>query len=230
VKDGQAAAGIRLCREPTDAGFTLVELLAAIALLSLLSVILLGSLRFGLLAWERGAAHRDRVERIALVQNVLRRAIEDAYPLFVTGAAARGRVELEGTAHALALLSPAARALGKGGRARWSLAVARDGKRADLSITATPELAGDPSLTATKVLLPGIDGLELAYFGKARSERAPGWHRQWRDEMELPRLVRIQVSFPPGDPRAWPELVVAPRIGADVGCVYDPLTRQCRGR
>jgi hypothetical protein len=28
----------------------------------------------------------------------------------------------------------------------------------------------------------------------------------------------------------WPDLVAAPRIDADAGCVFDPLTRYCQGR
>jgi general secretion pathway protein J len=204
--------------------------LVAIGLLSLLSVILLGSLRFGLWAWERGAAHGNRIDHIALVQNFLRRAIEDAYPFFLTGAATHGHVEFEGTANSLRLLSSTAHALGKGGRSRWSLAVSRDHKRVDLLIIATPELAGDLSRTARKILLPNVQAVELSYFGKARSEREPVWRQQWTRQAQLPQLVRIRVSFPPGDTRTWPELVIAPRIGADVGCVYDPLTRQCRGR
>lgn len=73
MNSGQAceAPDVEPCREQTDAEFTLVELLAAIGLLSLLSVILLGSLRFGLVAWERGTAHGNRVDHIALVQNFL---------------------------------------------------------------------------------------------------------------------------------------------------------------
>jgi general secretion pathway protein J len=46
----------------------------------------------------------------------------------------------------------------------------------------------------------------------------------------MPQLLRIQVRFTEGDSRTWPDLVIAPRITADVGCVYDQLTQQCRGR
>lgn len=214
-----------------DAGFTLVELLAAIGLLSLVSVIFLGSLHFALKAWERGAAFADRVDRVALVQSFVRRAIEDAYPYFAVKEATTGHVDFEGTADTLQLLAPAARALGGGGRSRLSLGAVRGHQGLDLVVMATPELAGDPaSAGGTKVLLANVRSVELSYFGRGRSGREPTWRTQWMGETRLPELVRIAVSFPPGDARIWPEVIVAPRIGADVGCVYDPLTKQCRGR
>jgi general secretion pathway protein J len=213
-----------------DAGFTLVEVLAAIGLLSLLSVILLGSLHLGLKAWERGAVHADRVDHVALVQNFLRRAIEDAYPFFAVDAATQGRVEFEGTAGSLRLLSSAAHALRSGGRSRLSIAAVQGRQGLDLVVTTAPELARDEGAATTKVLLANIQSIELSYFGRGRSDPQPAWHDQWMGEVRLPQLVRIEVSFPPGSNRVWPALLVAPRIGADVGCVYDPLSKQCRGR
>lgn len=215
--------------ERMDAGFTLVELLAAIGLLSLVSVILLGTLHFGLKAWERGTVHADRVDHVALVQNFLRRAIEDAYPFFTVEAAKSGHVDFEGTADSLRLLSSASHALKGGGRSRLSLTLARGRQGADLVVAATHEWTNDTD-KAAKILLANIQSVELSYLGRGRSDREAVWRAQWTGEPRLPRLVRVRVSFPPGDARAWPELVVAPRIGADVGCVYDPLTKQCRGR
>lgn len=213
-----------------DAGFTLIELLVAIGLLSLLSVILLGSLHFGLKAWERGTVHADRVDHVALVQSFLRRAIEDAYPLFTVHAATQGWVEFEGTANSLRLLSSAAHALRSGGRSRLSLAVVQGRQGMDLLVTTGPELARDEGVVTKKVLLANIRSIKLSYFGRGRTDRGPAWHEVWSGETRLPQLVRIQVSFPEGDDRVWPALAVAPRIGADVGCVYDPLSKQCRGR
>jgi general secretion pathway protein J len=216
--------------ESAEAGFTLVELLAAIGLLSLLSVILVGSLHFGLKAWERGKMHADRVDHVALVQNFLRGAIEDAYPFFTVGVSSQGHVEFEGTVDSLRVLSSTSRALATGGRSRLSLIVARDRQRSDLIVVTTPEQTNGTIGTAKKVLLANVQSVELSYFGKVRSEREAAWREQWMQETHLPQLVRVRVSFLPGDSRVWPALVIAPRIGADVGCVYDPLTKQCRGR
>lgn len=213
-----------------EGGFTLVELLAAIALLSLLSVILLASLRFGLKAWERGTTHSDRVDHIMLAQDFLRRAIEDAYPYFSAADPTHGYVDFDGNANALRLLASASRALGGSGRSRILLSVNGHDGRSDLVVSSSPELGNDIALSARKVLLANVQSIEFFYFGKGRSDRAETWRGHWTQETALPRLVRIHVQFPSGDTRLWPELVIAPRIAVDVGCVYDPLTKQCRGR
>jgi hypothetical protein len=46
----------------------------------------------------------------------------------------------------------------------------------------------------------------------------------------LPSLIRISPGFAPGDNSYWPELIVAPQIAADAGCVFDPLGHRCQGR
>src|SRR5215467_5981245 len=67
-----------------QAGFTLVEALVAITLLSLLSIALTGGLRFGIDAWARGSAHSDQLSRTLAVQGLLHDVIGQAYPYFLS--------------------------------------------------------------------------------------------------------------------------------------------------
>jgi general secretion pathway protein J len=53
------------------------------------------------------------------------------------------------------------------------------------------------------VLLEDIDRLELAYWRGA-------WVTRW-EAAALPQLVRVRIVFPHGDPRHWPDILVAPR-------------------
>ncbi len=224
------AIEITRMHHPEEAGFTLVELLVAIILLSLISLVLTGSLQFGLTAWARGMAHSDHVDNSMSAQQFLRRALEDAYPFFSSNDPTRRRVEFAGTADSLAFLAPAPLAGGGGGRSRIMLSVRRHDGHSDLMVRAAPELGADNQASTRSRLIANVESVELSYFGKRRSDRAPAWHDRWKDEIGLPQLVRVRVRFPTGDTRLWPDLVVAPRIAADVGCTYDPFSKLCRGR
>jgi general secretion pathway protein J len=101
----------------------------------------------------------------------------------------------------------------------------------DFVLSSTPELADshDPSMTTKSLLFSGIDSVEFAYSdGGTKGETA--WSNAWSKRSELPKLVRIRVAFRSGDTRSWPDLLITPRIAADVSCVYDPITKRCRGR
>jgi general secretion pathway protein J len=212
-----------------QAGFTLVELLVAVTLFSLISLVLIGSLRFGVKSWDRGTARAERIDHSVLAQDFLRRIIEDAYPYFSPGQT-QGRVAFEGNAQSLRLLAPAPIALGAAGRMSVEVLLERGAERSDLIVVTTPELADDASVVARKILMPNVEGLELSYFGRKRSDRQATWHEQWIGETALPQLLRLKLRLPQGDSRLWPDLTIAPRISVDVGCVYDALSKQCRGR
>jgi general secretion pathway protein J len=213
-----------------EAGFSLVEVLVALVLLSLLSMALFSSVRFGMTAWQRGGERSDQIHTSILVQDLLRRLIGQAYPLVLADGS--GRVDFAGTAASLDFLAPVPVALASGGRARFKLSVERRGDHSDLVLTSRPELvaADAPAELSRKTLLATIEAGEFAYFGVAHSQSAALWHQHWSGELSLPALVRVSVRFARSDPRLWPDLTIAPRIGADVDCQYDPLTKLCRGR
>jgi general secretion pathway protein J len=219
---------------PADrqAGFTLMELLVAITLLSLLSLVLTSSLRFGFTAWARGSEHADSVDHKVLVQDFLRRTVGDAYPYFLPTDPTHGPgyVDFSGTPQSLHFLASAPTALGSRGRVRFGVELERSSSKTELVVTTTPELAEASAKPQRKILASNVETVEFAYFGKKRSERAPDWHDAWREELTLPQLVRVRVRPASGDTRPWPDLIIAPRLTADVECVHDPLTKQCRGR
>jgi general secretion pathway protein J len=215
-----------------EAGFTLVELLVALALFTFITVALSGSLHFGIVAWGHGTAQADRGEHVMFVQTLLRRLIADAYPRYLSSDPTNGHVDFDGTATSLDFLASAPIALAGGGRSRFTVSVDRRDSRNVVVLTSRAELAndGDASATTKTILVADVEALEFSYFGGTGSDNAPQWHDSWLGKPVLPALVRTQIRFPPRDARVWPDLVIAPRMSVDVGCVYDPLSRRCRGR
>lgn len=167
-------------------GFTLLEVLVAIAILALLTSALVGITRFAMNAWERTAARTSSTEALVRIDRTLRRQITA-----IVSAGALG--EVKGNPPLF---------FGAGDGFGW---VAR-----------TPALANEPGLYGQRVrVVPGrgllleswpidrpdsIDTAPLAptghvrfaYFGSAGPQEPPRWHARWAAGPIPPRLVRIE--------------------------------------
>lgn len=218
--------------ESGQSGFTLVELLIALALFSLLVTVLFNNVQFGLQAWKHASARAEYVQHMMASQDLLRRMIGDIYPLYAIDATTGPRIDFDGSKDVLSFLANAPISANTGGRFRFNLFVERRSGEDDLVLSSIPELAlsQDTPMATRSVLLTDIEHADFSYFGLLAGERNPQWSDSWSKRSEMPALVRVRVAFRSGDMRSWPDLVVAPRITADVNCVYDPLTMRCRGR
>jgi general secretion pathway protein J len=213
-----------------EAGFTLFEMLVTIVLLALLSLLLFGGLRFGVRAWDSSEAHGTGMDELRVVQGLMRREIEQAYPYYVTTDPADPAIDFSGNENAMTFLAPAPQSLLSAGRARVSLAAEPDGSHVALVMRARPELADGNAGGWSEPLLRNLAGVRFSYFGADSSGATPIWHARWPSRRTFPELVRVQVAFAKGDGRIWPDMIVAPRIELDAGCVYDYATRYCQGR
>jgi general secretion pathway protein J len=224
-------ATVREARADAEAGFTLVELLVALALFSLLTMLLFNSVSFGVQAWRSGSARADELQRGVAAEGVLRRLLGNVYPMISSQSDPQPRVDFDGAREAVEFLSDAPIVSGAAGRFRFRLFVDRKPDRADLALQATPELASGQEVSGTRtLLLSDIDHAEFAYGGAATPAGTTQWSDSWQKRSDIPGLIRLRVSFRSGDGRAWPDLLIAPRVRADVGCVYDSITMRCRGR
>jgi general secretion pathway protein J len=196
------------------AGFTLVELLVTLALMGLISLLLFDGIRFGARVWDASSDRLTAVEEVGAVQQILRQLLGEA-TLVRQRAADRNQRSLsfQGTADGLRFVAPLPIHRGVGGLYVISLARSDQGAGLMLSWHAQrPDLPfGDDAdeLADSSPVLSGIAGFSLAYYGSIGDEPRPGWHQEWDGSAGLPELVRVGVTFAPGDRRVWPELVVA---------------------
>ena len=214
-------------------GFTLVELLVALTLLGLISVVLFGGLRFGTRAWETGQTRIEHLAEIEAVRGLLRRQLAQIMaPTVRPSRRARLTDSLtvfEGETDRVHFAAHVPPHLGVGGIYLFEIGVNEDGRRGpqlDLvwhlyrpdepSIRTEDIDEEDSVLSGRRTLIEGIDEVEFAYFGvlddELDLERDGDWHEDWVDDPALPTLIAIKVDFPEGDPRAWPEFVVQTRL------------------
>ena len=205
-----------------QSGFTLLELLVAITLLGIVMVLLFGGLRFGTRAWERGDERSEELARLEVVHGFVRRHLSEAYPLVVPEGRAERRIDFVGRPDTLALAALMPARLGAGGFHRLVFSVVGDGVRKRLVVSRHPFRSGmddsaEPPETGDgteTVLLEGISSAAFSYYGAIGADDEPAWRDAWEDARSPPLLVRLDVTFPEGDRRYWPELVVRPRTGS----------------
>jgi general secretion pathway protein J len=198
---------------PGERGMTLVELLVTLTLLGVLSLTLLGSVRFGARTWD--VAHESGAARdeITLAQNFLRRRLAEVVAKD-RGVAVGDKTgyELRGDGGSLAFVAPWLGAIAQGGL--YSFEVAQT--EGDLMLSWRPaeadeeELSGRAAaLVGSRALLREVEEVSFQYFGIKSADQEPGWHEDWENVSNLPALVRLEVTFADGQRKSWPLFVVA---------------------
>jgi general secretion pathway protein J len=186
-----------------SAGFTLLEILIALAVFGFLLVGLSQTVRFGLTAWRQDAHLSDGKTDLEAVARTLRSVVENLAP----GDEA-ARSSIDGSADTLTgvtrLRLPRTGLMPE--RVETGLAVS--GRRLVLRWRpyhhATP--LGPAPPPAETELISGVTRLGIEYW------RSPGvWVAQWHDP-DLPLLIRFRLTFAGSSAPRWPDIVVAPLL------------------
>lgn len=214
----------RDARPGSGAGFTLVELLVAMTLLGLISVILVGGLRFGTRAWEVGDARAEALAKIDAVQNMMRRQIGQARIPRLVAQSADSEPSFIGEEDRLRLVTSVPAHLGVGGLYQVEIKVVEEEGKRRLDLAwhlfrpdqpdALDEAVGDQDtlVAGHRTLFENVEQATFAYFRAAGRE--PGAQDEWVKSLDeadgLPDLVSLKIKFAEGSGLVWPDLVVRP--------------------
>ena len=210
-----------------ERGVALVEALASLVVVGMIGLMIIEGVGEGRRAGGRIDARASAAEAVEAAQASLRGRIEQVYPATLYEVTPEN-VDFSGGRDRLAFISSPPQAERPSPLRRYALQVDRAG---DLVLASVSEV--DPevkSAAARQVLLSGVQALDLAYFGAATPDQVRRWRPSWDQQALPPELVRVRVLFKPGDRRAWPDLVVRPRVTIDAGCNFDAVAHRCRGR
>lgn len=216
----------------TEAGFTLVELLVSLLLLTMTALLLLATMTSGRLVERRAAASATAGEAVAAAHGVLRDRLEAmvAEPRYGPGTPL---VDMRGESDIIDFTAPPAIALRPLPPQRFRLLLSRDQRLMLYSIDPQTNVV-DPDALALRgwtamPLLADVARLDIAYFGAAPPDGQRRWRPRWSQRPSLPELVRIRVEFPTGDRRLWPDLIIRPVTTINNACLIDRNTGRCRG-
>ena len=198
------------------AGFTLLKVLGALALLALLLVGVYAGVRSAIHGVRSGSAAIERVDQIGSAQRFLRRELAQALAQPISRNDRGQPIFFVGSAHELRYVAPLPGYLGKLGPQLQVLKLVDDrkgGQRLELQLAMLPPDGSAPQALGTpQVLLDHIHGGGFSYRGRDAMNRELPWSADWPDGSRLPQLVRIRLK--PQGGYAWPELDVPLRVDA----------------
>lgn len=183
-----------------SAGFTLLELLVAVAVLGMLLVLLEQGVGFALNASVLQVRRQERTADLPAADAAIRRLLAAADPGTYPEPA-----PFLGTATTLTVLTEIPGPDGLPQPADATLFAASDQLRLRWTLHHHVERFGNLPQSLEMALLDGVRSVRFDYFAAVSGT----WDTVWRGDA-LPRLIRLQLNFVKPD-RHWPPIIVALR-------------------
>lgn len=191
-------------------GFTLLEVLASLALLALLMVGVYSGIRTATVSVRAGTALIERSDQIRSAQQFLRRELAQSLSQTIDHTPQGEQRVFVGSAREMFYVAPLPGYLGQLGPQLQRLQLVDDGaggSRLELSLALLPPDGRPPlPLGEPQVLVDHVLDGSFSYSGINGAGEAQGWSQTWGDGRRLPQLVRIALRLSGNE--AWPQLQV----------------------
>ncbi|WP_267225351.1 prepilin-type N-terminal cleavage/methylation domain-containing protein [Dyella silvae] len=197
-------------------GFTLLEVLGALALFALLLLGIYAGVRTATHAVRSGEASIERLDEVRSAQQFLRRELAQARAVPLARNDKGDPLFFKGNANELLFVAPLPGYLGRLGPQLQRLKLVPNGKggtRLEASFALMPPDGSEPhALGEPEVLVDGIRSGSFSYR-TADTPQMPGeWRDQWNDSRAMPRIVRIALQL--DGTTFWPGLDAPLRVDA----------------
>ncbi len=201
-------------------GFTLVEMLIALTLMSLILTTLFSGLYGTSRMWSRSEILAEQNDATRIGQSLMRRLISETVPITRLDGH-KPALLFQGEKDALRWVAPLPSQAGGAGLYWLGLALhANAHGKSELILTYIPLLPETPPSAVSieddhesVVIIDAVEGMEIAYYGSTQEDLPPRWQESWTVIDRLPMSVRITLSQPAGE-TVWPPLVVPLRVSA----------------
>ena len=224
----------------TSSGFTLIEVIVSLTILGFIILMVSGTFRLGLSAWEKGDSIKEDYQKIRMISQLVSRQIKSAVPYKVKTEKAQGDyLAFEGKAHSLRFVSALAMKTKRPegfvyvvyqfkdeGEKKGRLVLYE--QRALNRNFFEDDLKEDSALT----LFEGVSQVRFEYYREANKEKnqTEGWVEEWnaKEENELPKILRMTATYwnEKGKEESSPVTVLAPVAAYQFEEVRMEITRR----
>lgn len=182
------------CRETSrSAGFTLIELIIAITILSLITVIIGGAFRLGIQAWEKGEKETGDSQRLRVLSSLLSQQLKSFYPYEIKMEDKDEKVVLfKGESDSITFVTTLTDS--SYGGFKWVKYVFRDGAlfymEGLLPDKKFQEKIKNKNKDKEEIIDKNIDEFKFSYFSSDDDE----WKESWDFGEDLPGAVKVNLS------------------------------------
>jgi general secretion pathway protein J len=197
-------------------GFTLVELLVAIMILTLFMTASMGAVRIASRSWEAGHSRANATEEMRAVADFLRRQFAQMPPLTWSDGNEK-RLMFSGNEKRLRFVASAPQFAPGAGMLIYTLAAETIDDVDTLTLSYAPfdpgnEKFGEPLYSEQVTLATGFDAVSFDYYGSATEDDSPSWTHRWRRDAErYPAVIRLRTREDDNG-TGWPDLVYTVRL------------------
>jgi len=168
-------------------GFTLLELIIALTILTLVTLIVGSGLRIAIRAWDKGELETEETQRLRILSGMLSYQLKSAYPYTIKTEDGE-EIVFSGTKNTLLFVTTVADR--EMGGLKWVKYTYKDGNLfynegllPDKELEKTTEDDGD-------IIDTEINKMEFEYL-----DQEGEWKDSWEDEGSLPQAVRISIGY-----------------------------------
>ena len=198
-------------------GFTLIEVLIGLTLLSIMVVLLFTSLKICADSWERGEEKIASVNDMAVVYHFFQEYLSVTKPILIESEDASKSISFQGNIDSLQFVSKFPESVNRQGLQIFKVILVKEGILSNINVSVTPYYSGafdedEESLFDEVSLIKNVSEFKLSYFGSENDSNDGVWFDEWMNKNTLPKLVKINIVLESGN--YWPEMIIPLKITA----------------
>lgn len=191
-------------------GFTLLEMMVAFVMVSLLFLALFSAFNTISRGWDAADKRMTKNEDMSLINGFLRRQLEQILVVKMN-TESEAYYAFEGERDVVRYAAPLQPLQTQGGIYLIELGVASSdfGKKLEVKFTPyRPELTWDDAFDGLEPVLvyEGFKQVEFSYFGSENIDDDASWQDSWVDKEVYPSLLKLTLK---DDEQTWPEMIVS---------------------
>lgn len=193
-------------------GFTLLEIMLAMTLLSIMVALLFASLRIGSESWNAGENKIEQVNEKAVVYQFFKRHLTTIRPVWDDFSGSGRHFSFQGRSDRLEFVSLFPASAGRKGLQLF--AIGPDPRQSDVvSVVLSPFYPSEVNREwreERETLLEHVVSFELEYFEQTATGTG-NWVGDWLDRERLPPLIKVRIELEDGS--YWPDMIFPLRLG-----------------